>query len=275
MYEIGWFSTARGATSRLLLKEACEAMQRGEIKARIAYVFCNRERGEAEDTDLFLDQVLSCGIPLIACSSTRYRDAQGGKGPGFDGRVFSEWRRAYDQEVLKRLEGRRSDLNLLAGYMLVMTEPLCRRVSAVNLHPAAPGGPIGTWQQVIWQLIEAKAKQSGVYMHVVAPELDLGPVVTYCTFPIAGGRFDALWSRAREIGLADLQKEGEQQPLFSAIREEGVKREVPLILETLGAFSQRRVSIENGRPVGAGGKPLAGYDLTSEIEARLAKGAAS
>jgi phosphoribosylglycinamide formyltransferase-1 len=271
MYDIGWFSTARGPTSRLLLKEACEAMQRGEIKARIAYVFCNRERGEAGDTDLFLDQVQSYGIPLVACSSTRFRDAHDGKGAGFDGKVFSEWRRAYDQEVLTRLEGRHSDLNLLAGYMLVMTEPLCRRVSAINLHPAAPGGPIGTWQQVIWRLIEARAKQSGVYMHVVAPELDLGPVVSYCTYPVAGGHFDALWSSARDVTLADLQKEGEQQPLFRAIREEGVRREVPLILETLGAFSERRVSLEDGRPVDPDGVPISGQDLTLEIESRLVR----
>jgi phosphoribosylglycinamide formyltransferase-1 len=45
----------------------------------------------------------------------------------------------------------------------------------INLHPAAPGGPTGTWQEVIWQLIEGRAVETGVMMHLVTPELDRGP----------------------------------------------------------------------------------------------------
>ncbi|GAH59253.1 unnamed protein product, partial [marine sediment metagenome] len=42
-----------------------------------------------------------------------------------------------------------------------------QRYNMVNLHPAAPGGPTGTWQEVIWQLIENKAEETGVMMHLV------------------------------------------------------------------------------------------------------------
>lgn len=235
MYDIGWFSTARGPTSRLLLKEAHDAIERGEMDARISFVFCSRERGEAEDTDLFLDQVESCRIPLVAISSTRFRDKHGGKGTGFDGKTFAPWREAYDREVLQRLESYDPDINVLAGYMLVMTPPLCQRFTAINLHPAPPNGPIGTWQQVIEKLMEQKARAAGAYMHLVTPDLDLGPVLTYYTFPIGPG-YD-----------------------FNRIREEGVRREVPLILETIKALGDGRINIPPEKPV----------DLTPAVEARL------
>lgn len=253
MFQIGWFSTARGPTSRLLLKEAHAAIQRGKLEAGISFVFCNRERGEAEDTDRFLDQVESYGIPLIAFSSSRFRDARGGVGSGFDGATFAPWRVAYDHEVLRRLEAFKPAITVLAGYMLVMTPPLCRRLTAINLHPAPPGGPIGTWQQVIWKLIEEKAPVAGAYMHLVTPELDLGPIVTYCTFPIHGPGFDGLWN---DVAQAPSPAEA---PLFQRIREEGVRREVPLILETIKALSAGPIAIPPKQPV----------DLTPAIEARL------
>jgi phosphoribosylglycinamide formyltransferase 1 len=235
VYEIGWFSTARGPTSRLLLKEAHEAIRRRDLEARISFVFCNRERGEAEDTDRFLDEVESYQIPLVAFSSTRFRDEHGGKGSGFDGKTFAAWRLDYDQEVLRRLDGFHPDIIILAGYMLVMTPPLCGRFTAINLHPAPPNGPIGTWQQVIQQLLEQTAQNAGAYMHLVTPDLDLGPVITYYTFPIGPG-YD-----------------------FNRIREEGVRREVPLILETIKALSTGTIAVPPAKPM----------DLTHDIEARL------
>ncbi len=262
MYEIAWFSTARGPTSRLLLKEAHDAVQRGDLNVRFSFVFCNRERGEAEDTDRFLDQVESYGIPLLTLSSTRLRNMRGEKGPGYDGKTFAPWREAYDQEVLRRLEGFHPQLVVLAGYMLVMTPPLCQRFPAVNLHPAPPGGPIGAWQQVIWKLIEDRAPVAGAYMHLVTPDLDLGPIVTYYTFPIQGPEFEPLWKEAAE-------------PLFQHIREEGVRREVPLILETIRAFSEGNVSLRDGALVDKDNKAISGYDLTPAIEARLRRKAAT
>ena len=63
----------------------------------------------------------------------------------------------------------------------------------INLHPAAPGGPAGTWQEVIWQLIGNEAEETGVMMHMVTPKLDKGPPVAYCTFQIRGEPFDRYW----------------------------------------------------------------------------------
>jgi len=48
---------------------------------------------------------------------------------------------------------------LLAGYMLVVGDVMCKKFDMINLHPAAPDGPAGTWQEVIWQLIKEKAEK--------------------------------------------------------------------------------------------------------------------
>lgn len=256
MYQIGWFSTARGPTSRLLLQRAQAAIEEGYLDARIAFVFCNREPGESEDTDLFIEQVHASNLPLITLSSTRFRDRAGANGTGFNGRTFAPWREAYDWEALKCLEPFHSDLALLAGYMLVMTPPLCRRCVTINLHPAPPGGPTGTWQQVIDELIRRTSPSAGAYMHLVTPELDLGPVVTHYTFPIQGEPYDRL-RRENPDELAQL------------IRAEGVRREPLLILETLRAFSKGEVAVCDGQPVDRDRRPIASQDLTEAIETRL------
>ncbi|HCG77221.1 TPA: phosphoglycerate transporter, partial [bacterium] len=139
-----------------------------------------------------------------------------------------------------------------------------------NLHPAAPGGPTGSWQEVIWQLIENRAERTGVMMHLVTPELDKGPAVTYCTLPIRGKPFDRYWKKTETRSLEEIRRrEGENNLLFKEIRKHGLAREFPLIVATLKAFSEGRVRIEGGRIVDADGKVINGYDLTEEIDAAI------
>ena len=243
-------------------------MQQGDIPAQIGFVFCNREPGESEETDQFLEQVKNYGIPLITLSFARFRREHGGKGMGRDGATFALWREAYDQEVIRLLQGYQPDLAVLAGYMLVTTPALCQRFTTINLHPAAPGGPAGTWQQVIWELIAQGAEYSGVRMHLVTPELDEGPIVSYCTYPLRGEGFEQrLWEEAARTGVEKLKAlYGEEYPLFQRMRQEGVARELPLVLATIKAFSEGHVRVQDGQPVDRTGKPLEGYDLTEEIE---------
>jgi phosphoribosylglycinamide formyltransferase-1 len=254
MYRLGWFSTGRDKAARDLLTVAQQSIALGEIEAEIAFVFCNREPGEAKESDLFLKLVKSYGLPLVYFS---YRDFKAGKGAG--------WRLEYDREVMKRLPGSPPDLCVLAGYMLIVGEEMCRRYNMINLHPAAPGGPKGTWQEVIWQLIDSKAEETGVMMHLVTPELDMGPPVTYCTFPIRGKPFDKYWRELEKIK----KNRGENNPLFKLIRKHGLAREFPLIIATLKAFSQGRVKIDNGNVVDAEGKAIKGYNLTDEINQQI------
>ena len=61
-YRLGWFSTGRDKAARDLLAVAKQGIVLGEIEAELAFVFCNRERGEARDSDLFLELIESYGL---------------------------------------------------------------------------------------------------------------------------------------------------------------------------------------------------------------------
>lgn len=263
-YKLGWFSTGRGPGSRGLLTAVMESIRSGGLKAEISFVFCNREPGEHEGSDQFMALVKGYGIPLVCYSSRKFRAGHRGD---------PEWRVKYDREVMSRLEGYSPDLSVLAGYMLVVGPEMCRKYDMLNLHPALPGGPKGTWQEVIWQLIREGASESGAMMHLVTENLDEGPPVTYFSFPIRGEPYDRLWREIEGRSVEDLMaKEGEELPLFKLIREHGAARELPLIISTLKAFVGGRVRIEKGRIVDSRGNLVQTVCLNAEVERRVGSG---
>ncbi len=263
MYRVGWFSTGRGEGSLSLLDTIKRSIDAGDIRAQIDFVFCNRERGQSEQTDIFLDRVESYGIPLVCLSSRRFRDSRGASS-------IEDCRLDYDREVMRLLSGFNPDLCILAGYMLIVGEEMCRRFAMVNLHPALPGGPKGTWREVIWELIESRATETGAMMHLVTPELDMGPPVTYCAFPIRGDGYNPLWAEIEGMTARQVQEEqGEQNRLFRLIRAEGVRREQPLIAATIKAFAEGEIRTESGNVVDAEGNVIRAHSLTKEIEGML------
>jgi folate-dependent phosphoribosylglycinamide formyltransferase PurN len=260
MYRIGWFSTGRDPAARELLTAVQNSIHSGEIKAEISFVFSNRSPGEVPESDKFFELVRDYSIPLISVSSQQFQARKSGA-------PISQLRLEYDREAMNQLEGCHSDLNVLAGYMLIVGEEMCRRYTMINLHPAAPGGPAGTWQEVIWKLIESRAVRTGVMMHMVTPELDKGPPVTYCTFSIRGDAFDEHWKQVEKQPLERvIEQQGENAPLFKLIRQYGLAREFPLIVATIKAFSEGKVRIDNGNVVDASGQSMSGYDLSKEID---------
>jgi phosphoribosylglycinamide formyltransferase 1 len=269
-YRIGWFSTGRGPGSRGLLRTVQEAIVKGELDAEIEFVFCSRDYGETEATDGYLKTVEDYGIPLVSFSYQAYRKSRNLPNPD-PSQPMPQWRLDYDREVMLRLESFHPDLCVLAGFMLITGPELCRKYDIINLHPAAPDGPAGTWQQVIWELIKKRADHSGVKMHVAIPELDAGPTAAYCTFPIRGRAFDRLWQKIDGKSVEEIKRsEGEENALFQAIRRHGYVRELPLVVATLRAFSRGRVKITADKRVAdAAGKVISGYDLTREIDAAV------
>lgn len=267
---VGWFSTGRGEGSRRLLTAAVEAIRGGELNAEIAFVFCNRERGEYDAADGFLNTVDSFEIPCLTLSSRSFRRERGGdlSQPGLP---LPAWRAEYDNAVADLVSQHSFDIGVLAGYMLVFTGRMCNTYPLLNLHPAEPGGPIGTWQDVTWQLIDGRAERSGAMIHLATEELDMGPLVAYCTYSLRGPGFDPLWQALGSRSAAEEREaEGEEHPLFQEMRRHGAARELPLVVETLRAFAQERVRIVDGEPVDGSGRALAGgLDLTPEIDAAV------
>jgi hypothetical protein len=122
--------------------------------------------------------------------------------------------------------------------MLILGGAMWRQYPFLNLHPALPDGPVGTWQQVIWQLIETRASQTGAMVHLATEALDRGPVVSYCTVPIVGEEFKPHWEDLARRDPSQIQAtEGEDFRLFQLIRQAQYQREPYLMFETLRKVS--------------------------------------
>lgn len=263
---IGWFTTARGPGSRGMYEAVTSAIERGELDAEFAFVFCNREAGESPITDSFLRLVESNGHRLITRSSVGYRRRVGGR-LSRPGEPLPAWRIEYDREIEALLAPHEFDVGVLAGYMLIFEREFVTRHVVLNLHPALPGGPIGTWREVIRELIRTRAESSGAMLHLAIPEVDAGPVVAYCRYPIRDAELAPLWA---DLGRAELDDAAlEDSALFAAIRERGVAREAPLVLATLEEFASGRRRAEGGRVLDSSGETAGPADVTNEVERRL------
>ena len=270
-YKIGWFSTGRGPGSRNLLKTILENIASGIINAKISFVFCSREEGEAEGSDLYLKMVKDQGLNLISFSSRKFKPEMRKQGKD-DQNIMRQWRIEYDREIMSLLNHHSSDVNVLAGYMLIVGDEMCEKHNLINLHPASPDGPAGTWQEVIWKLIEDRANQSGVMIHLVTNELDKGPRITYCTFPLRDPFINPLWEKheqkLKSKSLNQITKEeGENNELFKEIRKRGVIRELPLIVQTLKIFSEGKIGIKDKHIIVNNQVQHQPYCLTEQIEA--------
>ncbi len=269
MLQIGWFATGRGEGSQKLLRSAIDAIRDRRLDAQISFVFCNREPGRYPATDEFFDQVRSYGIPLITLSDAQFRKEKGGQ-VARAGSPLPVWRTAYDRAVVDLLKPFGCDIGILAGYMLITTAPLYEWRPLLNLHPSAPDQPAGTWQDVTWKLIEQRVDHGGVRIHVATDVLDEGPIATYCTYPLRGPVIDGLWSEVEGTAVSSIQEDqGEANARFQEIRRRGSGREPPLVVETLRAFADGRLTLEGERIMAGETKIVGGYDLTPEIEAFL------
>ena len=259
---LGWFSTGRGPGSRGLFEFVQKRILQGEIPAEIEFVFSNREPGEAEGSDLFFDLVRRHGIPLITLSSRRFRRE-------FEGDAAAR-RLEYDRRARGLIQQYRPGICVLAGYMLIVGPEMCRRYTMLNLHPALHTGPTGTWQEVTWQLIESKARQTGAMVHLALEEVDRGPVVTYFTIPLTGKGYEVEWNQVAGLPIQQLKEvHGEDLPLFQRIRREEYRREPYLLAETIKAVALGQVVIKNFQVFDGQGRPLEGLCLDEPIEAQL------
>ena len=266
---LGWFTTARGSGSRAMYEAMADAIAGGQIEAEFAFVFCNRDPGEDETTDGFFELVHANGHPLVTRSSVRYRRSVGGD-RSRPGEALPAWRADYDRAVDQDLAAHPFDVGVLAGYMLIFTGGFVERHPLLNLHPALPDGPTGTWREVIRELIRGRATESGVMLHMAIPDVDEGPVAAFCRYSLRAAGFESLWAEL-ESDIDRLDDEAlEATPLFTAIRNEGVRYESPLLMATIAEFAAGRLRAQGAAVVDADGKPRAPADLTSEVSKRVA-----
>ena len=248
--KIGWFSTGRGEGSLGLLQSVLDAIDSGDLPAELAFVFVNRVKGQTKRTDRFLELVQSRAIPLVTLSSRDFRRSH-------DSRPWAELREKFDRAAIELLRPHNADIAVHAGYMLI-APLLCSKYITLNLHPALPGGTIGMWQQAVWDVITEGLDETGAMIHVSTEDVDEGPVLATTKFSVRGSEFDSAWNEVAGADLGVLKGDpGEDLPLFKAIRDSGILRERPLLIETLKAVAGGRIE-----PNGAGDV----IDLSVDVE---------
>lgn len=267
--KVGWLSTGRDQAACNLLADIVARAQQDGVELDIAAVFCDRERGETPESDRFLDLVDRLGFEAVTLSSAASWAAARAVGTS-----RSIWRDDFHRRVMELLVPYSLGALVMAGYMLIVSPAMCRRYALLNLHPALPDGPTGTWQEVIWQLLETGAAETGAMIHRATPELDRGPVISFFRFPIVGPDWEELRQafRAKQAtaSVAEIAAaEGEGEPLFAEIRRRGEVREIPLLYQTLRQFAEGRLATSNGA-VFAGSSRLP-LDLTALVEEEVAK----
>lgn len=245
--KIGWFTTARDEAALELLKIVYTQIKQKFLPLEIAYVFVSKDKGETQISDKLIETAeKEMNLKTICFSALNYE-------PELRKKDKELWRNKYHEELYKILP-EEIDFGVLAGYMWIVSSDFCEKVKLINLHPALPGGPKGSWQEVIWQLISCRSAETGIMMHRVTPELDEGPPLSYVKFSIKTPEFEPLWEHTEKIllkyHLSGLKKlEGEKNELFLKIREEGVKRELPLIVYTLKYLAEEKITFENQEPI--------------------------
>lgn len=236
MLKIGWFSTGNGEGSLGFVKYLLEYIKKNNLDISLEYVFVNREYGEQQGSDNFIDYLKVNKINTITLSSKNFKKKNLNK-------PFFKYRREYDLEVKNLISSYDTDLIVMAGYMLILSDILCNEFRFINLHPALPKGPKGTWVDVIKYLISNNITESGLNVHVVTNKLDSGKSIGYCNFSY--GNSNEEWKEYYELSKNSKKINYQNLKLFSIIRNQILDREKILLLFVIEEFLKNKHKLDD------------------------------
>lgn len=162
-------ASGRGTNLQALL----DAIRLGQLDARVVSVISHTP------TAIALERARRHGIPAQFVSIPKKHDNR------------DDW----DRDLADLVAGTEPDLVYLLGWMRVLGPSFIARfpderrpgqARILNLHPALPGELPGT-NAVLRAFEEYEAghrKHTGAMVHVVTPEVDVGPVLAFDTLPI-------------------------------------------------------------------------------------------
>ena len=170
---LGVLISGRGSN----LKAIIDAIQRGELDARIAVVISNRTEAPG------LDHAIAAGIEALVLNHKAYAS-----------------REDYDRALVVELKTRGVTLVCLAGFMRMLSpvfvEAFPNRI--LNIHPSLLPKYAGLHPQQ--QALDDHAAESGATVHIVNKDLDAGPIVLQQSVPVlAGDTADTLAARILEV----------------------------------------------------------------------------
>jgi len=76
MLKIGWFSTGNGKGSLGFINFFLNQINKKGLNASLEFVFCNREFGEADGSDEYINYITQNNINLITLSSKNFLTAE-------------------------------------------------------------------------------------------------------------------------------------------------------------------------------------------------------
>lgn len=154
---IAVFLSGRGSNFRAIH----DAVAAGRINADIALVFSNVDGAPG------LVTARQRGLETLYLNSKLYPS-----------------REEYDKEIIKEIRKRDVDLVCLAGYMRILTPLFCREFKnrAMNIHPALLPSFPGLHVQK--KAIDWGVRFSGVTVHFVAEDVDMGPIILQAVVPV-------------------------------------------------------------------------------------------
>jgi phosphoribosylglycinamide formyltransferase-1 len=276
-FTIGWFTTAEDSKAQNLFTETCKAIKDLNLDMKIAYLFCNRQAGEDPKSDQFLTSVKNLGIDLITYSSVKFQENISHRTTTETG-PLPDWQEEYHHQVIEKISGCPIDMAILVGYTPPVTIEFTKKYSTLRFQSALPGGPSGNWSTIIWQLIGTRSAESGASVQLLTEEdMKWGIPVTYCNYSIKTKEFYFFWrdldQKMKSRSLSQIMaSEGENNPLFKAIKEAGEGLEKYLLILTLQKFSTRAISIMDQRILSSDGEIKSpGYCMADDIEDFLAE----
>ncbi|MEE8583754.1 MAG: phosphoribosylglycinamide formyltransferase [Acidobacteriota bacterium] len=140
-----------------------EAIEKGEIPARIVLVFSNRPDAQGLEKARQKECPTACIPP---------------EGRG---------RESYDRLVVEALQKAGAEVICLAGYMRILSPVLVRAFPEriLNIHPSLLPSFTGLHAQR--QALQWGARVSGCTVHLVDEELDHGPIILQHPVPVLDG----------------------------------------------------------------------------------------
>ncbi len=149
---LGVLVSGRGTNLQALL----DAIARGDLRAEVALVACNRQGAGA------IDRAERAGVPVELFTQREYGIREG-----------------QQAAIADRLEALGVDLVVCAGWDRIFTAEFVRRFPGriINVHPSllpAFGGGL----HAVRDALEYGVKITGCTVHFVTDELDSGPVIS-------------------------------------------------------------------------------------------------
>jgi phosphoribosylamine--glycine ligase len=169
------------------LQALLDATASGALPAQIALVVSHRIGAGA------LDRAQAAGVPTYTLPIADRREPAA--------------RELLEAQLLGLLRSYRVDLTVLAGWMLILSEPFLAQCSfpIVNVHPALlpmsgaplpdPSFPILRGAHAVRDALRLGLDTTGVSIHIVTSDVDAGPVLLRETVPIEPGDDDATLHR--------------------------------------------------------------------------------